>query len=446
MALTAIEVYKYLPRTNCGDCRVPTCLAFAMKLVQKQASLEDCPHVGEEAKQALEGSSAPPMATVAIGQGEKTVSVGGETVLFRHEETFHHPCALAVTVDTALPPEQMAERIERIQAARYDRVGFLLGVDLLALRDAGNGRLAAGVQTALAHSDLPLVLISTDAEAMAEALEHCGGRRPLLYGATAENLEKMLGLAQQGDCPLVLRAEGLVELIELSQRASQAGWNKLLLDSGARKVADTLNHQTIVRRAALNKKFKPLGFPTVAVCSSPEPFGQMLEACTAVAKYASVVVTDLLEDEYLLPLVTARLNIYSDPQKPIQVEPGVHAVGEPTAQSPVLVTTNFSLTYYLVEGDVMTSKVPVHLLAVDTEGTSVMTAWAAGNFTAESIAEAVDKFALAEKVAQRTLILPGGVAVLKGKLEELSGWEVVVGPRESSAIPHFFRQRGLVPR
>ena len=172
---------------------------------------------------------------------------------------------------------------------------------------------------------------------------------------------------------------------------------------------------------------------------------QMLEASTAIAKYAGVVVMDLLDAEYLLPLVTARLNIYSDPQKPIQVEPGIHTVGEPTAESPVLVTTNFSLTYYLVEGDIMASKTPAYVVAVDTKGTSVMTAWAAGDFTAESIAQALEKFSVAERVSHRNLVLPGGVAVLKGKLEESSGWTVVVGPRESSGIPTFFRQQGLVP-
>ncbi len=446
MALTAIEVYKHLPKSNCGKCGVPTCLAFAMKLVQKQASLDQCPEVTEETKQALEGSAAPPMATVTIGAGDRAVQIGGETVLFRHEETFHHPCALAVRLSSSLPPAQLAAGIERVEGCRYDRVGMLLGVDLLALEDAGDGSLAEAAQMAAERSSLPLVLMSTDPQAMGAALEHCGAGRPLLYGATAANLDAMVALAKQWDCPLALCATDLHELVALSERAGQAGYGKLLLDSGAKSLSQLLNDQTIIRRAALNKKFKPFGFPTVAVCAAEDPAAQMLEAITAVAKYAGVVIVDPLPDEYLLPIVTARLNVYSDPQKPIQVEAGMHEVGEPTPESPVLVTTNFSLTYYLVEGDVMASKVPAHVLAVDTEGTSVLTAWAAGNFSAESIAEAMNKFALAEKVAHRALVLPGGVAVLKGKLEELSGWEVVVGPRESSGIPLFFRQRGWVPR
>jgi acetyl-CoA decarbonylase/synthase complex subunit gamma len=443
VALTAVEIYKHLPKTNCGECGVATCLAFAMKLAQKQASLEQCPYVSEEAKAALSGAAAPPMATITIGRGEHEVQIGGETVLFRHEETFHHPCALAVTVDTSLAEEDMAARIEKIEAARYDRVGMILGVDMVALRDAGDGRLAVGARVALQHSSRPLVLMSSDPAAMKAALEVCGEGRPLLCGATADNLEDMLALAKDWDCPLVIRGRSLEELATLSQKATQAGWNKLVLASPASGIGPVVEEQTIIRRAALNKKFKPFGFPTLVVCTASDPTRQMLEACTAIVKYAGVVVLDLLEDEYLLPLVTARLNIYSDPQKPIQVEPGIHAVGEPTERSPLLVTTNFSLTYYLVEGDVMTSRVPAHILAVDTKGTSVLTAWAAGDFTAESIADALTKFNAAEKVAHRTLILPGGVAVLKGKLEELSGWEVIVGPRESSGIPHFFRERGI---
>jgi len=443
LALTAVEIYKQLPKTNCGDCGVPTCLAFAMKLVQKQTSLDECPHVSEEAKAALAGSAVPPMVSVTIGDGEQALKIGGETVLFRHEETFHNPCGLAITVDTSRPDEEVVERIQKIDGAHYDRVGLTLGANLIALQGSADGRLTEVARLAMEHSSLPLVLMSTDTEAIGGALEVCGDGHPLLCGATGENLEAMVALAKQYKCPLVLRAESLEDLVKMSEQAAKAGAEQLVLASGAKGIAQTLNEQTAIRRAAL-KKFKSFGFPTLVECSESDPINQVLEACTAIAKYAGIVVVDLLENEYLLPLVTARLNIYSDPQKSIQVEPGVQAVGEPDENSPVLVTTNFSLTYYLVEGDVMTSKVPAHILAVDTNGTSVLTAWAAGDFTAESIAEAVEKFGLADKVSHRTLILPGGVAVLKGKLEEASGWEVVVGPRESSALPQFFRQQGLV--
>ena len=446
MALTAVEVYKNLPRTNCGDCGVPTCLAFAMKLVQKQVALDACPHVTDEMKAALEGSAAPPMATITIGQGDGAVQLGGEAVLFRHEETFRHPCALALRLDASLPDEQLLQQIARIEAARYERVGMSLGANLIAVEDHGDGRLATAARLAAEGSNLPLVLVSTDPTALGAALEVCGTKQPLLCGATAENLTAVAELAKQHSCPLALRASNLPELVSLSQQAAAAGCTKLVLDSGADTLGTMLNDQTAIRRAALNKKFKPLGFPTLVRCAQTDPARQMMEGLTAVAKYAGVLVMDRLADEYLLPLVTARLNIYSDPQKPIQVEPGVHEVGEPTSESPVLVTTNFSLTYYLVEGDVMAAKTPAYIMAVDTKGTSVLTAWAAGDFTGESIAAALEKSGLADKVSHRNLVLPGGVAVLKGKLEESSGWKVLVGPRESSGITTFFRQQGFVPQ
>ncbi len=442
MALTAIDIYKHLPKTNCGDCGVATCLAFAMKLAQKQAALDQCPHVTEEAKQELEGSAAPPMATITIGKADRELKIGGETVLFRHDETFHHPPALAVTVDTSLSDEKIQERVKKIDAARYDRVGFMLGTNLIALRDSGDGRLAAAARLASESSALPLLLMTTDAKAMQAALEVCGEGGAVLCGATADNLDDMLALAKQYECQLVLQADSLDSLAELSEQAIAAGADKLILASGAHGAGRIQSDQTIIRRMALNKKFKPFGFPTIVVCAEAEPAQQMMQACCAIAKYAGIVVVDLIDDEYLLPLVTARMNVYTDPQKPIQVEPGLYAAGEATEDSPVLITTNFSLTYYLVEGDVMSSKVPAHILAVDTNGTSVLTAWAAGDMTGETIAEAVEKFGLADRVSHRKLVLPGGVAVLQGKLEETSGWEVVVGPKESSGLAQFFRQQG----
>jgi acetyl-CoA decarbonylase/synthase complex subunit gamma len=441
-----MDVYKNLPRTNCGECGVATCLAFAMKLVQKQTALDACPHVTDAMRAALEGSAAPPMATIAVGKGDGALKIGGETVLFRHEETFRNPCGLALRVSAALSDEEILKQVAAIEAARYDRVGMRLGADLIAVEDAGEGRLATAARLASQGSNLPLVLVSTDPAALAATLEVCGDQRPLLCGATSDNLPTLVELAKKYDCPLALRAADLPELVRMSQEATEAGCTQLVLDSGAAGLGALLNDQTAIRRAALTKKFKPLGFPTLARCRQTDPARQMMEAATAVAKYAGIVVLDRLADEYLLPLVTARLNLFSDPQKPIQVEAGLHAVGEPTPESPVLVTTNFSLTYYLVEGDIMAAKTPAYILAVDTKGASVLTAWAAGDFTGEAIAAAVEKFGVADQVSHRNLILPGGVAVLKGKLEEASGWKVIVGPRESSGITAFFRQQGFVPQ
>jgi len=440
---TAIEIYQLLPKTNCGDCGVPTCLAFAMKLAQGQASLEDCPHVTEEAAAALSDASAPPMATVTIGTGDKAVEVGGETVLFRHDEKFHHPCGLAMTLDSDLPTEELAEKAKQLGELEFERVGNMIGLDLLAVRDAGDGSFAEAAKTVAEAGGLPLALLSEDTEAMKAALEHVGDGKPLIYAATADNLDDMAHLAKQHSCPLAVKADGLEALAELSERAMDAGLEDIVLDGQPKTMGDTVQQQTIIRRAALNQKFKPLSFPTICFTDAETTEMKVLQAINCIAKYAGIVAVDFEDPTLVLPLVTERLNIYTDPQKPPQIDQGVYEVGEPTEESPVLVTTNFSLTYFLVEGDVSATKVPTWIVVVDTEGTSVLTAWANEAFTGEIIAKVVNECGIEDKVSHRNLVLPGGVAVLSGKLEEESGWKVTVGPEESSGIPSFYNEQGF---
>lgn len=442
MPLTAVDIYPHLPHTNCGDCGVPTCMAFAMKLAQKQASLDECPHVSDEAREALASASAPPMATVTVGEGENELEVGGETVLFRHEERFHHPCGIAPSVDTSLSDDEIVQRIEKINDSVYDRVGMMLGVDLIALRDSGDGRLAEATKLAQENSDLPLVLMTDNVDSMEAALEICGDSKPLLAGATPENVDEMMALAENYDCPLVFRSDSLEAAEEMGEKAVAADGNQFFVEIGAPDIGDMLKDTTMVRRLALEEKFDPFRFPTFKECSYEDPTAETMEAIAAIAKYGGVIVTDLIEPQHMLPLITARLNIYTDPQKPVQVEPGLYEVGDVTEESPVLVTTNFSLTYYLVEGDVMTSNIPAYILAVQTDGTSVLTAWAAGDLTGESIGKAVEESGAEERVSHRKLVLPGGVAVLQGKTEESCGWEVVVGPEQSSDLAQFFRAQG----
>ncbi len=438
MALTAMEIYKQLPKTNCGDCGVPTCLAFAMKLAQKQTSLDECPHVTDEAVQALEGSAAPPMKTITIGTGDNALQIGGETVLFRHEETFHHPCGIAIQVDTSLPEEELKERIQTICDTEFDRVGMTFRLDLVALHDV-DGSLPQAVAVASEVSSLPLMLMSDNLQAMREALEICAEGRPLIYAADADNFEEMTGLAKEYGCPLVVRGETIEELFELSEKALEAGLEDLVLDSSPADVAAVVQDQTITRRAAVNEKIRPFGFPTIGQVTGEDKVDKIMSGCQLIAKYAGIVVTDLIARDALLALVTARLNIYTDPQKPIQVESGVYEVGEPNATSPVLITTNFSLTYYTVEADTSAGGIDAWIVVVDTEGTSVLTAWAAEDFTPEVIAKTIKESGIEDKIEHRIGVLPGGVAVLSGELEEESGWQIVVGPRESSGIPAFLK-------
>lgn len=441
MALTAIQIYQLLEKSNCGECNCPTCLAFAMKVAQKQAAIEDCPRVTDEAKEALGAAAAPPMATVNIGTGERALSLGGETVLFRHQETFYRPPGLAIRVPASLAADAIAARAQEITALEFDRVGQIHRVDLIALQDEGDAAaFAQAAETVADNTDMPVMLMTADADAADAAAEKLAGRKPLLHAAEAANFDAMVKVAKDRQCVLAVRAAGdLGELLDLSKRAQEAGVNDLLLDSGAAGMADILAHQTAIRRACLNEKVRPLGFPTVVVPGGETPEAKFAEALLAVCKYAGVVVLDTTDPADLLALITARLNVYTDPQKPIQISAGLYEVGEPSDDSPVLVTTNFSLTYYTVEGEVSASKVPSWAVVVDTEGTSVLTAWAADKFTPETITKTVKECGVEEKVKHRKLVIPGGVAVLKGKLEEESGWEVTVGPREATGIPKFLR-------
>jgi len=440
VALTGIDIFKQLPKTNCRECGQPTCLAFAMKLAQKQASLDQCPHVSEDAKAALAGASAPPIKLVTIGAGDRKLEIGNETVLFRHEETFHHPTGIAITLDAGLPEADLAQQMKEAAATGFERVGQTLCLNAVALKGKGDA-LVRAARVAAENSELPIVLMSEDAAVMGQALAACAAKRPLLYAATEENVEAMAALAKQHSCPLAIRGAGLSSLVELSEKAQAAGATDLVLDSGARQVSEVLANETAIRRAAVRKRFRPLGFPTIAFASSDGDGARVFLAGTQIMKYAGMVVVDGLTAPEMLALLTLRQNVFTDPQKPIQIQEGLYTIGVPTDTSPVLVTTNFSLTYFTVESDVEASRMPAWVVVVNTEGTSVLTAWAAEKFTAEIIAKNVQSSDVGSKVKHRKLIIPGHVAVLSGKLEEelAQEWKVLVGPRESSGIPAFLR-------
>ena len=442
MALTALQIYKFLPKTNCGECSSPTCLAFAMQLAGKKAALDACPYVTDEGKAALGAASAPPIRLVTVGTGDEKVELGNETVLFRHDETFYHPTAVAVKVASDLDDAGIKARVEKIVKLDFERVGQRIRVELVAVEDsnAGPEEFARAVKAASEASPLPLVLMSDKPDCIGAALASCKDKKPLIYAATSENALDMAKLAKDAGCPLAVRGKNIDELAELSQKVSSAGAEDLVLDSGSRAMAAVIQDLTQIRRQALKKSFRPLGYPSIAFTTGEDPYEQAAQASSYIAKYASVVVIDCTEPWAVLPILTLRQNIYADPQKPIQVEAKLYEVGTPGDDAPVMVTTNFSLTYFTVEGDVEASKVPGYVVVVDTEGTSVLTAWAAEKLTAEIIAAKVKEAGVEDKVKHRQLIIPGLVAVLSGKLEEeLSGWEILVGPRESSGIPGYLK-------
>jgi acetyl-CoA decarbonylase/synthase complex subunit gamma len=442
MGLTGLEIYKLLPKTNSGDCGFPTCLAFAMALAAGKTVQDKCPHLSAEAGETLAAAAAPPMRLVRIGPEDAPLPVGNETELFRHDKRFHNPCAVAVEVaDT----EDIPAFLRDFAALTFERVGQRYSVDLAALRHTGGDvRRFREAAELLAAGSRRLMLISEDVAAMAAALPAVAGHRPLLYAATAQNYEPMTELAKKYGCPLVVRGNNLDELSEIAEKVVRLGHRELLLDSGSRETAAVLSDLTQLRRAAVRKRYQPFAYPALAFTANPEPLEEILQAAVYLCKYASLIVLKTRQPAHLLPLLTWRANLYTDPQKPIQVEPKVVAAGAVGPDSPVYVTTNFSLTFFIVEGEVTNSKIPAYILPVNTEGTSVLTAWAAGKLTGDAIRKALLENGLDSRVNSKTLVLPGHVAVLSGSTQDATGWKVLVGPREASGISRFAREHFAV--
>lgn len=445
MALTGIEIFKKLPKTNCGECGVPTCLAFAMKLAAGQAELSACPYVSEEAKAALEEASAPPIRPVVIGTGDKALKIGGETVMFRHEKRFVNPTGIAVLVTDKMNEAEVDKRLKKLNELKFERVGLILQADLVAVK--GESGDPAQFETLVKKVKEKLdgkgmVLMSEDPKVLSAGAKACADRKPLLYAATKANADAMAGLAKEISAPLAVKGNSLDELAELTTKLTAAGLKDLVLDSGARTPKKLLEDQIIMRRAALMKKFRPLGFPTITFpCEmTTDPMKETLLASMLVAKYGGIVVLSDLEGHSLFPLLLERMNIYTDPQRPMATTQGIYEIGGPNENSPVLITSNFSLTYFIVSGEIEGSRTPSWLLVKDTEGLSVMTAWAAGKFGADVIGPFVKKCGIADKVKHRKLIIPGYAAVISGELEEeLPDWQVMIGPRDAGHIPAFLK-------
>ncbi|MEI6727279.1 MAG: acetyl-CoA decarbonylase/synthase complex subunit gamma [Actinomycetes bacterium] len=444
MAPTGLEIYKLLPKTNCKECGFPTCLAFAMKLAQKGTELDKCPYVSDEAKTALDAASAPPIKLVTIGAGARAFAIGNEVAMFRHEKTFYHQPGLVARVKSDDPA--LADVAARAAGYEVERVGMTLRLDGLAVEHAGGDAAAYAAAVAAARAaapGLPLVLMSADAAAIDAALAGGGAAdKPLVHAATAANWQAMAEVAKKHGCPLAIRVEGgdVVALAELSDQVHGAGLEDIVLDAGTSTLAGDLAAFTQLRRLALKKGARALGFPIFSLSAAPTWQAELVRATQAVAKYAGVVVLDHLEPAELYALLTLRQNIYTDPQKPIQVEPGLYEIGAVTADSPLLITTNFSLTYFSVSGEVEGAGVPSYLLVADSDGQSVLTGWAAGKFDAEKIAKTVKDSGVEQKINHKKLVIPGHVAGLSGETEEeLPGWQIMVGPRDAVDIPSYLK-------
>jgi acetyl-CoA decarbonylase/synthase complex subunit gamma len=434
MALSGIQIYKMLPQTNCKECGFPTCLAFAMKLAAKQVELSACPYVSEASKQQLAESSAPPIRLVTLKAGTE-VKVGNEVVIFRHEKTFYNKTGLFIRVKASDP--DLAKKVAAADAYKVNYVGMDFSVDGYAVE--ADGDLAAAVKTIRTVSKRPLILLGKDAAKLDSALSLIAGESALIYAADSSDYEALAEVAKKHKAALVVKADSLDALADLTKNVQAKGVEDMVLDLGGKNMSEWLTRSTQVRKLAIKSNLRALGYPVIAFPCDAKDEG--VAAAQAISKYAGFVVLSEFKPELLYPLLVLRENIYTDPQKPIQVQPGIYEINSPKPDSPVLVTTNFSITYFSVANEVEGSGLPAWLVVTDAEGMSVLTAWAAGKFDAERIAKAIKGFDVASKVTKKQIVLPGHTAVLSGELEEeLPGWDIRVGPREAVDLPAFMKQ------
>ena len=440
MALKALDIFKLLPKTNCKKCGCPTCLAFAMKLAQKQASLDQCPDVSEASKLELAGASAPPIRLVAIGVGPNKLEIGNETVMFRHEESFYHPAGVGVMVADTLDGDALKAKIEAIRKLKFVRVGIAMHANVVAIVNAsGKAEPFAKAVQAAATLDLPMVLMSSQAAHLDAVLATCADKKPLIHAATGATIDAFIPMAKTHNCPLAVAAADLDAAIPLLEKIRAAGIQDIVLDVTSGSVSGTLQTLTAIRRLALKKNMRVLGYPCLVTNCTVDPMVNVAECSMYVAKYAGIVLTVLDQAEQLMPILTVSQNLYTDPRKPIQVEAKLNAIGAVTPESPLMITTNFSLTYYTVAGEVEASRVPAYIGVLDTEGTSVLTAFASDKLTSEKIAAFLNSDEVKSKVSHRKVIIPGYIAVMSGGLKDDSGWTVLVGPREASGISKFLK-------
>lgn len=441
MALKALDIYKLLPKKNCKECGDPTCLTFAMKLAGGKADVELCPYLSDEAKSVLGASTRPPIRLVKIGVGIRSFKVGEEFVLYRHEKTFYHPPGIIFRVLDTMTEAEIVAVTERVRDETFTRVGADLRFNGIAIENVSGSaetfaKAVATVEKVEAH--LPPVLISKDPAALKAALVYCGTYRPLLHAATAANFKEMCAIAKHHGCPLVIRSDSLEGLVQLAKDCNAEGIVDLVMDLAPATLGDFIRRSTMIRQLAISRAVPDLGYPVYL--NAAENGLEDAALVLGIVKYASVIVTDPLTPGATKASLTLRQNIYTDPQKPIQMNPGLYRVGSPDMNAPVLMTVNFSLTFFTLQGYLESTRIPCFMLIVDTEGLSVLTAVAAGKLSETVVRDAIKKFDVETEVTHRKLIIPGYASPLSGRIEDATGWKVLVGPRDAAEIGEFLHE------
>jgi acetyl-CoA decarbonylase/synthase complex subunit gamma len=441
MALTGIQIYKLLPQTNCKECDFPTCLAFAMKLAAKQVELSKCPYVSDESAAQLAEAAAPPVRPITIQSNGHEVKGGNEVVMFRHNKKFFSPPGLFIRVYDDQAADEIKAKVKPVSDYVVDYVGMDLSMGGIAVQARG-GDFGAAVKAVREATSLPLILIGPPEDLKAGLAELEDGDVPLLSSATADNWEAMAEVAKGANAPLAVEAGNIDDMAALVEKLESKDLKDFVLAPKQRTMIGTLIANTTIRRMALKENYSLLGFPILNFPGDAgDPVREMTLAIQAIGKYGSFIVLDHFDTAMAYALLVLRANLYTDPQEPIQVTPGIYEINDPGPEDPFLVTTNFSITYFSVANEVESMGLPAWLLVTDSEGMSVLTAWAAGKFDAEIIAKDAKRFNAADKVTKKRIVLPGHTAVLSGELEEeLPDWEVKVGPKEAVDLPAYLKE------
>ncbi|UCH31898.1 MAG: acetyl-CoA decarbonylase/synthase complex subunit gamma [Candidatus Bathyarchaeota archaeon] len=460
--LSPIDVYMLLPKTNCKECGEENCMAFAAKLVNREMTLEQCPPLlkkeNAKAYKDLWEMLKPPIKEVSIGSDDQAIKIGGKYVMYRHEFTYTNPTAIAIDVTDEMLDEEIVRRVKKTQQFSYEYIGSTLKLNMIAIRSTSNDpdKFKTCVRKVAEHTKMPFILCTFDPKISEAGLMAAPKAQPLLYAATKDNWKDMAELALMYKCPLAVFAPNNVTLLRsLAKTLLQYGVKDLVLDPGTLSgdgLGAMINNFTMIRRAAAKRGDEILGFPLIGTpiatwIENPEASAEVNSwneaylAATLIDRYADILILHSTEGWVLLPNVVLRQNIYTDPRKPVAVEPGLRVLGTPNENSPVMFTTNFALTFYTVASDIESGGIDSYLLVVDSEGIAVDCAVAGRKLTAEKVAEALKEAKMEEKVKHKKLIIPGKAARLSGEIEETSGWEIMVGPRDSSDIPKYLKEK-----
>jgi acetyl-CoA decarbonylase/synthase complex subunit gamma len=445
MALKGAEIMKRLPKTNCKECGYATCFAFAMKLATGGAKLEDCPYLAPEVKAELEAAMTPPIKRVTIGVGENALVIGEEEVMFRHEKTFFHEPGIAILISDKETDSDIEKKITDIKEFHFERIGKELKINLLALsfESGDKTQFETLVKKAYETTDFALILICNNIDVLFSAAALCADRKPLVYPITKENIDLAIPKLKELPTPAGVEGESIEEIVSLTSTLKEAGLEEIVLDPGSKNVREGIRDQTLIRRAALKKGFRPLGYPTITFpCFMyQDKFKEALAAAAFITKYAGIIVISQTDKHFLFPLLVHRFNIYTDPRRPMTVEEKVYEISEPNEYSPILISTNYALDFFIVSGAIEEANIPAYLCIKDTGGIGVMAAWTSGKFNGEAIADFFNKYGIENKVKHRKLIIPGVAKKLKDELEEeLPDWEIIFGPIEGSDIPKFLSE------